>query len=196
MDLGQTAEQSGAAASHLSPFTGDPARGRAAPQAAADADRRLVVARAVGGREGLGEVAALAQGDAVLEAGAALRRALRGRRRRCQERTRLGGAAADSECHHTSDQSRVTHLGGQDWLLQASRSMGRWVRQWVSSSVSSSAGPIFLMHRTVLVLMPPSHVFPHSDQSPMNHLEDREGRAEAGGTAPELVEDQVCCLCV
>lgn len=70
----------------------------------------------------------------------------------------------------TSDQSRVTHRGGQDWLLQASRSIGRCVRQWLSSRVSSSAGPIFLMHRTVRVRIPPSHVFPQSDQSPINHL--------------------------
>lgn len=34
------------------------------------------MARALGGGEGLGQVAALAQSDAVLEAGAALRRAL------------------------------------------------------------------------------------------------------------------------
>ena len=68
--------------SHLSPFSRDPARGRTAAQAAADADRGLVVAGTVGGGEGLGQVAALAQDDAVLEPGATLRRALRETRRR------------------------------------------------------------------------------------------------------------------
>lgn len=29
------------------------------------------------------------------------------------------------------------------------------------------------MHRTVRVLSPPSHVFPHSDQSPISHLEEK-----------------------
>lgn len=82
----------------------------------------------------------------------------------------------------TSDQSSVTHLGGQDWLLQDSCSIGRWVRQCASSRVSSSAGPIFLMHRTVLVLIPPSHVFAHSDQSPIYHLDDVwHGSSERGG---------------
>lgn len=37
------------------------------------------MARALGGREGLGEVAALTQGDAVLKAGATFRCALKGR---------------------------------------------------------------------------------------------------------------------
>ena len=77
---------------------------------------------------------------------------------------------SENNCWLTSDQSSVTHCGGQDWLLQGSLSMGLWVRQWLSSTVSSSAGWIRRMHSTVLVLTPPSHVFPHSDQSPMNHL--------------------------
>lgn len=141
------------------------------------------MARALGGRESLGQVAALAQSDAVLEAGAALRRAL-GRdgksggvraKARCLRRLKRGGFLSRGR-RLTSDQSRVTHFGGQDWLLHASCSMGRWVRQWTSSSVSSSAGLIFLMHRTDRVLIPPSHVFPHSDQSPINHLEEKRSK--------------------
>jgi len=85
--LSETKRREGAA-SYLSPFTGDPARRRTASQAAADADRRFVVARAVGGWEGLGEVAALAQGDAVLEARPAFRRALSDGRRRRQTDSR------------------------------------------------------------------------------------------------------------
>lgn len=77
--------------SYLSPFTRDPARRRTAPQTAADSYGRLAVARAVGGREGLSQVAALAQGDAVLEARATFRCALKGAggegvRRRFQQR--------------------------------------------------------------------------------------------------------------
>ena len=86
------------------------------------------MARAVGGWEGLGQVAALTQGDAVLEAGPTFRCALKR-----EEKDVRGGTSGQhserkgsSECgRRTSDQSRVTHLGGQDWLLQDSRSMGR-----------------------------------------------------------------------
>lgn len=116
----------------------------------------------------------------MLEAGATLGRALVGGEGREEQRretngdsTAVGGVVGgegDSGGPPTSDQSRVTHLGGQDWLLHASCSMGRWVRQWTSSSVSSSAGLIFRTHTTVRVRIPPSHVFPHSDQSPINHL--------------------------
>lgn len=160
--------------SYLSPFAGGPARRWTPPQAAADPDRRLALTRALGRRESLGQVAALTQGNAMLEARAALWRAL--------GRAEKSGGVRATPQHHcqlqpgarlTSDQSRVTHFGGQDWLLHGSCSMGRWVRQWTSSSVSSSAGLIFLMHRTVRVLIPPSHVFPHSDQFPINHLEEK-----------------------
>ena len=48
------------------------------------------MAGTVGGGEGLGEVAALAQDDAVLEAGATLRRALRERDRKQEVRSRSG----------------------------------------------------------------------------------------------------------
>ncbi|TNN68190.1 hypothetical protein EYF80_021673 [Liparis tanakae] len=177
------------AASYLSPFTGDPARRRTAAQAAADADRRFVVARAVGGREGLGEVAALAQGDAVLEARPAFRRALWDGGGDGVRQTHADGPEGQNTAgvsDRTSDQSKGTHLGGQDWLLHDSRSIGRWVRQCVSFSVSSSAGPILRMQTTVLVRMPPSHVFPHSDQSPMNHLRRSEARDEEEETDPEL----------
>lgn len=71
----------------------------------------------------------------------------------------------------TSDQSRATHCGGQDWLLQGSFSTGRCVKQLPASSVSSSEGPIFLMQRTVRERIPPSQVLLHSDQSPINHLD-------------------------
>lgn len=129
---------------------------------------------AAGRRKGLGEVAALTQGNAVLKARTTFRCAL-------QREGKVLNTYLDSAMSYrktliitglTSDQSRVTHFGGQDWLLQDSLSIGRWVKQWVSSSVSSSAGPIFLIQRTVLVLIPPSHVFGHSDQSPINHLVD------------------------
>lgn len=62
--------------SHLSPFAGGPARWWTPPEAAADPDLRLALTRALGRRESLGQVAALAQSDAMLEAGAALGRAL------------------------------------------------------------------------------------------------------------------------
>lgn len=68
-----------------------------------------------------------------------------------------------------SDQSKATHCGGQDWLLQGSFSIGRCVKQLVLSSVSSSEGPIFLIQRTVRERTPPSQVLLHSDQSPINH---------------------------
>ncbi|KAG7254721.1 hypothetical protein CRUP_012034 [Coryphaenoides rupestris] len=86
----------------------------------------------------------------------------------------------DSALH---EPSRVTHCGGQDWSLQGSRSMGRWVRQWLSSTVSSSAGSIRRMQSTVRVRTPPSHVLPHSDQTPINHL-------QAGGEerVPDVAE--------
>ncbi|KAJ3605832.1 hypothetical protein NHX12_027876 [Muraenolepis orangiensis] len=147
---------------HLSPFAGEPPGGRAPAQAAADPDGGLGLAGAVGGGEGLGVVTALTQDDAMLEARPTLGNALK--------RGGGGGEGGEGGGGGGLDQSRVVHCGGQDWLLQGSRSMGRWVRQWLSSTVSSSAGPIRRMHSTVLVLTPPSHVLPHSDQTPMNHL--------------------------
>lgn len=74
------------------------------------------MARAVGGREGLSQVAALTQGDAVLKARATFGRALKG----------AGGVGVRTRFQQhnepkrtvsfiiTSDQSRVTHFGGQD----------------------------------------------------------------------------------
>ena len=61
---------------HLSPFTGHPAGGRAAAQAAANPDGGLGVAGAVRRGEGLGLVAALTQHDAMLEPQPAFRSAL------------------------------------------------------------------------------------------------------------------------
>lgn len=94
------------------------------------------MARALGRRESLGQVAALAQRDAVLEAGAALRRALGRDRKSGGVREGSGPAPPPAKVrlvlpgHRlTSDQSRVTHFGGQDWLLHDSCSMGRCVRQ-------------------------------------------------------------------
>lgn len=62
--------------SYLSPFAGGPARRWTSAQAAADPDRRLALTRALARRKSLGQVAALAQSNAMLKAGATLGRAL------------------------------------------------------------------------------------------------------------------------
>ena len=63
--------------SYLSPLPRDPARRRAAAQAAAHAHGGLAVVHAHGRGEGLSQVTALAQDNAVLEARATLGSALR-----------------------------------------------------------------------------------------------------------------------
>lgn len=68
---------------YLSPFPGDPARRRAAAQTAADSHRRLAHFRTVGGWEGLSQVAALAQDDAVFKAWTTLRCALQEENNKC-----------------------------------------------------------------------------------------------------------------
>lgn len=79
--------------SYLSPVAGGPARRWTPAQAAADPDRRLALTRALARRKRLAQVAALAQSNAMLKAGAAPGRAL-------GEDEKSGGVSATAQ--HTA----------------------------------------------------------------------------------------------